>query len=63
MEAFEELGHATRSTKFTESSVGAVIVINAVDSSINERIHEATAFLEPALKRRNVTFQDWREGR
>jgi choline dehydrogenase-like flavoprotein len=57
IETFEELGHATRSTGFTESSVGAVTVTNAVDSSISERSHAATVFLEPALKRRNVTLK------
>ncbi|KAJ4301555.1 hypothetical protein N0V90_003648 [Kalmusia sp. IMI 367209] len=57
MKAFEELGHATRTTGFVESSPGAVTVTNAVDSSKGERSHAGTAFLEPALKRGNVTLR------
>ncbi|KAF2647343.1 GMC oxidoreductase [Lophiostoma macrostomum CBS 122681] len=57
IKAFEELGHATSTTGFTESSAGAVTVTNAVDSSIGERSHAGTAFLEPALKRGNVTLK------
>jgi choline dehydrogenase-like flavoprotein len=56
-EAFEELGHPTRTTGFTESSVGAVTVTNAIDSSKAERSHAATAFLDPALKRGNVILR------
>ncbi|KAF2031540.1 alcohol oxidase [Setomelanomma holmii] len=54
MKAFEDLGHTT--TGFTKSSAGAVTVTNAVDSSKAERSHAGTAFLEPALKRGNVTL-------
>ncbi|KAG9192122.1 propionyl-CoA synthetase [Alternaria panax] len=54
--AFEELGHSTNTTGFTESSPGAVTVTNAIDSSRGERSHAGTAFLEPALKRGNVTL-------
>jgi choline dehydrogenase-like flavoprotein len=54
---FEELGHATSATGFSESSAGAVTVTNAIDSSKGERSHAATAFLEPALKRGNVTLR------
>jgi hypothetical protein len=50
MKAFEELGHATTTTGFAESSAGAVTVTNAIDSSKGERSHAGTAFLEPALK-------------
>lgn len=55
--AFEELGQATCTTGFTESSAGAVNVTNAIDSSIGERSHAGTAFLEPALERGNVTLK------
>ena len=54
---FEELGHATSKTGFSESSAGAVTVTNAIDSSKGERSHAATAFLESALKRGNVTLK------
>ncbi|KAL1862717.1 hypothetical protein Daus18300_008361 [Diaporthe australafricana] len=57
VKAFEELGHATHATGFTESSAGAVTVTNAIDSSKAERSHAATAFLESALKRGNVTLR------
>jgi choline dehydrogenase-like flavoprotein len=57
MKVFEELGHATCTSGFTESSAGAVTVTNAVDSSKGERSHAGTAFLEPALKRGNVTLR------
>ena len=57
MKAFEELGQQTRSTEFAESSAGAVTVTNAVDVSKGERSHAGTAFLEPALKRGNVTLK------
>lgn len=57
IEAFEELGHATTTTGFAESSAGAVTVTNAIDASKAERSHAATAFLEPALKRGNVTLR------
>jgi choline dehydrogenase-like flavoprotein len=57
IEAFEELGHPTRTTGFAESSAGAVTVTNAIDSSKGERSHAGTAFLEPALKRDNVTLR------
>ncbi|KAF2760910.1 alcohol oxidase [Pseudovirgaria hyperparasitica] len=57
MEAFEELGHATKPTGFTESSAGAVTVTNAIDSSKGERSHAGTAFLEPALERGNVVLK------
>ncbi|MCJ1314327.1 hypothetical protein MMC25_008008 [Agyrium rufum] len=57
MKVFEELGHATSTTGFAESSSGAVTVTNAVDSSKGERSHAGTAFLEPALKRSNVTLR------
>ena len=57
MKAFEELGHATSTTGFAESSAGAVTITNAVDSSNGERSHAGTAFLEPALKRGNVTLR------
>jgi choline dehydrogenase-like flavoprotein len=57
MKAFEELGHATSTTGFAESSAGAVTVTNAIDSSKGERSHAGTAFLEPALKRGNVTLR------
>lgn len=57
MKAFEELGHATSTTGFAESSAGAVTVTNAVDSSIGERSHAGTVFMEPALKRGNVTLR------
>ncbi|KAF4548878.1 GMC oxidoreductase-like protein 10 [Elsinoe fawcettii] len=56
IKAFEELGHATTATGFVESSAGAVTVTNAIDTSKGERSHAATAFLEPALKRGNVTL-------
>jgi choline dehydrogenase-like flavoprotein len=57
IKAFEELGHATGTTGFVESSPGVVTVTNAIDYSIGERSHAATAFLEPALKRGNVTLK------
>lgn len=57
MEAFEELGHATCTTGFADSAAGAVTVTNAIDGSKGERSHAATAFLEPALKRGNVTLR------
>jgi choline dehydrogenase-like flavoprotein len=57
IKAFEELGHATSTTGFAESSAGAVTVTNAIDSSIGERSHAGTAFLESALKRSNVTLR------
>lgn len=57
LEAFEELGHAKNATGFVESSAGAVTVTNAIDSSKAERSHAATAFLEPALQRGNVTLR------
>ena len=57
MKAFEELGHPTGTTGFVESSAGAVTVNNAVDASKGERSHAGTAFLEPALKRGNVTLR------
>ncbi|KAJ4353179.1 uncharacterized protein N0V89_004905 [Didymosphaeria variabile] len=57
IKAFEELGHATSTTGFAESSAGAVTVTNAIDSSKGERSHAGTAFLEPALKRGNVTLR------
>jgi choline dehydrogenase-like flavoprotein len=57
MKAFEELGHATSTTGFAKSSAGAVTVTNAIDSSKGERSHAGTAFLEPALKRGNVTLR------
>jgi choline dehydrogenase-like flavoprotein len=55
--AFEELGHVTSTTGFVESSAGAVTVTNAIDPSKGERSHAGTAFLEPALKRGNVTLR------
>ncbi|KAH4019279.1 hypothetical protein HBI81_192500 [Parastagonospora nodorum] len=57
IESFEELGHTTNTTGFVESSAGAVTVTNAIDSSKGERSHAGTAFLEPALKRGNVTLR------
>ena len=57
LKAFEEIGHATRTTGFVESAAGAVPVTNAVDSSKGERSHAGTAFLEPALERGNVTLR------
>ena len=57
MKAHEELGHETRTTGFTESFVGAVTAANAIDSLIGERSHAATAFLEPAMKRDNMTLK------
>jgi choline dehydrogenase-like flavoprotein len=57
IKAFEELGHATSTTGFAESSAGAVTVTNAIDSSKGERSHAGTAFLESALKRSNVTLR------
>ncbi|KAF3038699.1 hypothetical protein E8E12_008761 [Didymella heteroderae] len=57
LEAFEELGHATSTTGFIQSSAGAVTVTNAIDASKAERSHAATAFLEPALKRGNATLR------
>ncbi|PVI01970.1 GMC oxidoreductase [Periconia macrospinosa] len=55
--AFEELGHATSTTGFMESSTGAVTITNAIDSTKGERSHAGTAFMEPALKRGNVTLK------
>ena len=55
--AFEELGHPTGTTGFVKSSAGAVTVDNAVDDTRGERSHAGTAFLEPALKRGNVTLR------
>ena len=55
--AFEELGHATSPTGFAESSSGAVLVTNAIDSSKGERSHAGIAFLETALERGNVTLK------
>jgi choline dehydrogenase-like flavoprotein len=57
IESFKELGHETYPTSFAPSSAGGVTVTNAIDSSIAERSHAATAFLEPALKRGNVTLK------
>ena len=57
LKAFEELGHPTGTTGFVESSAGAVTVDNAVDDSKGERSHAGTAFLQPALKRGNVTLR------
>jgi choline dehydrogenase-like flavoprotein len=57
VEAFEELGHPTSTTGFTESHAGAVTVTNAIDASKGERSHAGIAFLEPALKRGNVTLR------
>jgi choline dehydrogenase-like flavoprotein len=57
IKTFEELGHATSTTGFAESSAGAVTVTNAIDSSKGERSHAGTSFLEPALKRGNVTLR------
>ena len=57
MKVFEELGHAIGTTGFAESSAGAVSVTNAVDPSKGERSHAGIAFLEPALKRGNVTLK------
>jgi choline dehydrogenase-like flavoprotein len=57
IKAFEELGHATTTTGFAKSSAGAVTVTNAIDSSKGVRSHAGTAFLEPALKRSNVTLR------
>ena len=57
LKVFEELGHATSTTGFAESSAGAVTVTNAVDVSKGERSHAGTAFLEPALRRGNVTLR------
>jgi choline dehydrogenase-like flavoprotein len=57
VQAFEELGHPTGTTGFAESSLGAVTVTDAVDSSNGERSHAATSFLEPALRRGNVTLK------
>jgi choline dehydrogenase-like flavoprotein len=57
LEAFEELGHASGTTGFVESSAGAVTVTNAIDSSKAERSHAASAFLKPALERGNVTLR------
>ncbi|CAI9625698.1 gmc oxidoreductase [Alternaria burnsii] len=56
LKAFEELGHSTDTSGFSESSSGAVTVTNAIDSSKGERSHAGTAFLEPALERGNVTL-------
>lgn len=57
MKAFEELGHTSTATGFVKSSAGAVTVTNAIDASKAERSHAGTAFLEPALKRGNVTLR------
>ena len=57
IEVFEKLGHSTSTTGFSESSAGAVTVTNAIDPSKGERSHAGTAFLEPALKRGNVTLR------
>lgn len=57
MKVFEALGHGTTTTGFAESSAGAVTVANAVDATKGERSHAGTAFLEPALKRGNVTLK------
>lgn len=54
---FEELGQPTSESGFVESSAGAVTVTNAIDSSKGERSHAGEAFLEPALKRGNVTLK------
>ena len=56
LKAFEELGHSTDTSGFTQSSPGAVTVTNAIDSSKGERSHAGTAFLEPALERGNITL-------
>ena len=53
----EELGHTTSTTGFAASSTGAVTVTNAIDASKGGRSHAGTAFLEPALKRSNVTLR------
>jgi choline dehydrogenase-like flavoprotein len=55
-EAFEELGHESSPTGFIKSSAGAVTVTNAIDASKAERSHAATAYLQPALQRGNVTL-------
>ena len=57
IEVFEELGHATTPTGFTESAAGAVTVTNAIDPSRGERSHAGTAFMEPVMKRANVTLR------
>lgn len=57
VQAFEELSHETRKTGFQESAAGAVTVSNAIDAAKGERSHAGTAYLEPALKRSNVTLQ------
>ena len=57
MKAFEELGHPTGATGFVKCSAGAVTVDNAVDDAKGERSHAGTAFLEPALRRGNVTLR------
>ncbi|EPE24102.1 FAD/NAD(P)-binding protein [Glarea lozoyensis ATCC 20868] len=57
MRVFEDFGHTAVATGFTESSVGPVMVTNAIDASKGERSHAGTAFLEPALKRGNVTLR------
>jgi hypothetical protein len=57
VQAFDEIGHPTRATEFAESSLGAVTVTNAVDSSKGERSHAGTSFLEPALNRGNVILK------
>ncbi|KAF2226725.1 hypothetical protein BDZ85DRAFT_256659 [Elsinoe ampelina] len=54
---FENMGHAACAQGFAESSAGALTITNAVDSSIGERSHAATAFMEPALKRGNVILK------
>ena len=57
IKTFEELGHSEGSSGFSKSSLGAVTITNAVDSSKGERSHAGTAFLEPALARGNVTLR------
>jgi choline dehydrogenase-like flavoprotein len=57
LKAFEELGHETKSTGFVPSSAGALTVTNAIDSSIAERSHAGTAFMDYALNRGNVTLK------
>ena len=57
VQSFEELNHATSPTGFVKSSTGAVTVTNGIDPSKGERSHAATAFMEPALGRGNVTLK------
>lgn len=54
---FEELGHPEGSPEFSESSLGAVTITNAVDAAKGERSHAGIAFLEPALARGSVTLE------